>query len=120
MKRMNYPARLLVLMSILLLGGVVVIPLSSQGGKTQAFSEAELFLELNDTDGDLGIHASIDGGTWTHLMITGPNGRALLNIASQEDLQTQGLTQLAFESAEPSFEVLPPVDFFARFPQGVL
>lgn len=118
MRQMNHLARLSVLMSILLLAGLVV-PLGSQGGKTQAFSEAELFFELNDTDGDLGIHASIDGGTWTHLTITGPNGGALLNIASQENLQTQGLTQLAFESAEPSFEDLPPADFFARFPQGV-
>jgi len=116
---MNYLARLFVMTCILLLGGLVVIPLGSQGGKTQAFSEAELFFELNDTDGDLGIHASIDGGTWTHLTITGPNGRALLDIASQENLQTQGLTQLAFESAEPSFADLPPADFFARFPQGV-
>jgi hypothetical protein len=119
MRPMNYLARLFVLMSILLLGGFVVMPVSSQGGKTQAFSEAELFFELNDTDRDLGIHASIDGGTWTRLMITGPNGRALLNVTSQENLQTQGLTQLAFESAEPSLEDLPPADFFARFPRGV-
>ena len=92
MRRINYLARLFVLMSILLLGGLILIPLEGQGGKTQAFAEAELFFELNDTDGDLGIHASIDGGTWTRLTITGPNGRTLLNIASQENLQTQGLT----------------------------
>lgn len=119
MRRLNYLNRLLVLMSILLLCDLVVIPLGGQGGKTQAFSEAELFFELNDTDGDLGIHGSIDGGIWTHLLITGPNGRPLLNIASRENLQTQGLTQLAFESAEPSFEDLSPANFFARFPQGV-
>jgi hypothetical protein len=89
MRRRNYQARLVVLMSILLLGGVVAMPLSSQGGKAQAFSEAELFFELNDTDGDLGIHASIDGGTWTHITITAPNGRALLNVSSQDNLQTQ-------------------------------
>ena len=27
-----------------------------------SLDEHELFFELNDTDGDLGIHASIDGG----------------------------------------------------------
>jgi hypothetical protein len=101
-------------MGILLLGGLGVIRVESQGGK-QAFTEAEIFFELNDTDGDLGLHASIDGGIWTHLMITGPNGDELLNIASQGNLQTQGLTRFAFESAEPSLEDLPPVDFFARF-----
>jgi hypothetical protein len=81
------------------------------------FSVAALFFELNDTDGDLGIHAEIDGGTWTSLNIEGPSG-SLLDIQSRGRLRTQGLTQLAFESAEPSFDELNPADFFARFPEG--
>jgi hypothetical protein len=81
------------------------------------FSVAALFFELNDTDGDLGIHAEIDGGTWTSLNIEGPSG-SLLDIQSRGRLRTQGLTQLAFESAEPSFDELDPPDFFARFPEG--
>ena len=36
------------------------------------FSEAELFIELNDTDGDLGIHGSMDGGAYLRLKIEGP------------------------------------------------
>jgi hypothetical protein len=31
------------------------------------FDEAEIFFELNDTDGDLGIHALIDGDAWKSL-----------------------------------------------------
>lgn len=117
MRRVHYLSRF-VLMTVALLGGLGVIRVESQGGK-QAFTEAEIFFELNDTDGDLGLHASIDGGTWTHLMITGPNGDELLNIASQGAAQSQGFTQLAFESAEPPFEDLPPSTFFARFPAGI-
>jgi hypothetical protein len=82
------------------------------------FSEAQIFLELNNTDGDLGIHASIDGGPWTDLEIEGPNGRSLLNILSAGKLRSQGLTQLFFESAEPPFDELPPAEFFRRFPEG--
>ena len=82
------------------------------------FAEAELFLELNDTDGDLGIHGSIDGLTWTNLTVEGPGDRPLLSIASSGRLRTQGLTQLAMESAEPPFDELPPADFFFRFPEG--
>ena len=82
------------------------------------FAEAELFLELNDTDGDLGIHGSIDGLTWTNLTVEGPGDRPLLSIASSGRLRTQGLTQLAMESAEPPFDELPPADFFLRFPEG--
>ena len=82
------------------------------------FTEAELFLELNDTDGDLGLHASIDGGPWTELEIEGPGDRVLLNLLSRGRLRAQTLTQLAFESAEPSFDELAPAAFLRRFPEG--
>ena len=90
----------------------------AQAAPAQSFSQAELFFELNDTDGDLGIHAAIDGGTWTALEIEGPGDRPLLNIFSRGRLNTQGLTQLAFESAEPPFDELAPAEFFRRFPEG--
>ena len=107
-----------VLTITLLVGGVAVLRSASQAEPPAVFTEAEIFLELNDTDGDLGIHASIDGGPWTNLEIEGPNERMLLNIVSSGRLRTQGLTQLSFESAEPSFDDLAPKDFLRRFPEG--
>lgn len=83
------------------------------------FSEAELFFELNNTDGDLGIHASIDGDPWKRLEIEDPKGRKMLNIRAKGRLQQQGMTQLFFESAEPRFEELSPQQFFSRFPEGI-
>jgi hypothetical protein len=82
------------------------------------FEEAQLFFELNDTDGDLGIHASIDGGPWVSLTIEGPGDLRLLDIVSRAALRRQGMTQLSFESAEPSFDELAPAAFFRRFPEG--
>ena len=82
------------------------------------FSEANLFFELNDTDGDLGIHASIDGEPWKKLRIKDPKGRKILDISVKRRLRRQGLTQLFFESAEPSFDELAPEEFFRRFPEG--
>ncbi|MCI0636450.1 MAG: hypothetical protein L0206_21410, partial [Actinobacteria bacterium] len=87
--------------------------------RAQEFSEAEIFVELNDTDGDLGIHASIDGGPYTKLTVEDPRGRTLLTVGAQGRLAQQGLTQLFLESAEPSFDELDPEDFFRRFPEGV-
>ena len=84
----------------------------------QQFSEAEIFFELNHTDSDLGIHASIDGEPWTDLEIQGPGSLRLLNVVSRGRLATQGMTQLFFESAEPEFEELRPADFFRRFREG--
>lgn len=100
----------------LLLAGAASVP--TAGDSLQRFSEAELFFELNDTDGDLGIHASIDGEPWTDLKIEGPGEHALLQILSRGFLRTQGLTQLFFESAEPPFDELSPPEFFRRFPEG--
>ena len=106
---------------------IVLVALGSTGAPnaarrepaSQPFAVAELFVELNDTDGDLGLHAAIDGGTWTSLEVQGPCNRELLSIFSQSRLRAQGLTQLAFESQEPSFDELSPEAFFRRFPEGV-
>ena len=82
------------------------------------FDEASIFFELNDTDGDLGIHALIDGEPWKKLGIEDPNEREMLDVSVRGRLRRQGLTELFFESAEPSFEELDPADFFRRFPEG--
>ncbi len=82
------------------------------------FDEHEIFFELNNTDGDLGIHALIDGEAWKSLEIEDPWGRELLDVRLKGRLRLQGLTEIFFESAEPVFDDLAPVDFFARFPPG--
>ena len=82
------------------------------------FEVAELFFELNNTDGDLGIHALVDGGPWKYLKIEDTNGRGILRVSASGRLRRQGLTELFFESAEPTFDELPPWRFFRRFPEG--
>ena len=89
------------------------------------FDEAFLYLELNDTDGDLGIHGKIDGGPWKKVKIEDPNERTILKVRANGRLRRQGMTELFFESAEPCFptdaeceDPLDPDDFFARFPEG--
>ncbi len=82
------------------------------------FDEAHVFFELNNTDGDLGIHALIDGGPWKRLTIEDPHDRKILNVYARGRLRRQGLTEIFFESAEPRFDELPPEQFFERFPEG--
>lgn len=88
------------------------------GNDEPPFDEASIFFELNDTDGDLGIHAFIDGDPWKKLTIEDPRDRNMLKIKVKGRLRNQGLTELFFESAEPSFDELLPADFFERFPAG--
>lgn len=101
----------------LLFGSGRLVP-DARAQRGQRFAEAEIFFELNDTDGDLGIHASIDGEAWTDLSIQGPNDGLLFEVSGRGKLRGQGLTQLSFESAEPSFDELEPEAFFRRFPEG--
>ena len=84
----------------------------------EEWDEAELFFELNNTDGDLGIHANIDGGPWTHLQINDARDKTILRIVARGRLRRQGMTQLQWESAEPPFDELTPAEFFRRFPEG--
>ncbi len=107
--------------------GISVLPVAmvglTLGAATPAvgaaeFSEAELFFELNDSDGDLGIHSSIDGGAYSRLTIADPKEQTILKVRPRGRLARQGLTQLFFESAEPKFNELDPATFFRRFPEG--
>jgi hypothetical protein len=82
------------------------------------FSVADIFFELNDTDGDLGIHALVDGEPWRLLELESPDGREKLRVTASGTLRYHGLTELFFESAEPSFDEVPFNRFKKRFPEG--
>lgn len=90
----------------------------AQNGSVIPFDEANVFAELNHTDGDLGFHAKVDGGPWTSLRIKAPDGRQILVVRPQRRLARQALTELFFESDEPEFDDLSPEQFFRRFPAG--
>ena len=82
------------------------------------FDVASVYFELNNTDGDLGIHALIDGEPWKRLKIEDIREHRMLDIRVIGRLRKQGLTELFFESAEPTFDELSPEKFFKRFPEG--
>ena len=92
--------------------------LGQEGGELP-FSEAQLYFELNHTDGDLGFHGLIDGDAWKSLEIEAPDESVLLNVWVRNSLRKQGMTEIFFESDEPSFDELSPAQFFNRFPAGI-
>jgi hypothetical protein len=85
----------------------------------EEFEEADIYFELNNTDGDLGIHGKVDGGPWKRIWLKDSTHRQLMNVTARGRLKKQGVTELFFESAEPRFTELPPKAFFNRFPEGV-
>jgi hypothetical protein len=98
---------------------ILGFPTISPAQEETPFDEAHVFFELNDTDGDLGIHALIDGDAWRRLAIEDPNENVVLDVFVRGRLRRQGLTEVFFESDEPSFDELPPGQFFNRFPAGL-
>ncbi|MEL6962648.1 MAG: hypothetical protein AAFO01_07825 [Pseudomonadota bacterium] len=111
--------------AFLMTSAILLLAISSslsadQGDENEtAFAVADVFFELNDTDGDLGLQALIDGEPWQRLEIENPGGKKIFQVRATRGLAKQGLNEIFFESAEPGFDELPPDAFLARFPEGV-
>jgi len=82
------------------------------------FSKTKIIIEVNATDGDAGIQIFVDAAGWTRLEVFDPNGQKILDVSGSGSVGMQGVTELFFESAEPSFEELPLDELLARFPEG--
>jgi hypothetical protein len=86
------------------------------------FSRAKMIIEFNSTAnegvGDVGVQVLLDGEPWQSLKIENPHGRTILDITASRSLRKQGLTELFFESSEPSLDEVPLAEFLARFPEG--
>lgn len=85
---------------------------------TIPFTKDRLLLQLNDTDGDLGFHARLDGEPWKTLSIRDPSERTIFSVVPKGQLKDLGMTEVSFESHEPPFDELDPARFFAEFPEG--
>ncbi len=81
-------------------------------------SAKAIFFEINDTDGDAGIQIFLDADGWDSMQVRDPNGNVVLSILGEGGVGAQGITELFFESAEPSFEEQPLEDFLALVPEG--
>jgi hypothetical protein len=82
------------------------------------FDIAKMIIEFNSTANDVGVQVLLDGEPWQSLQIESPNRRTILDIRASMSLREQGLTELFFESSEPSLDEVPLAKFLARFPEG--
>ena len=77
------------------------------------FEIAEAFFELNTTDHDMGFQILVDAEGWKRVNLTDPEGRRVFGIQADNNLAEIGITELRFESEEPS-----PAEVRSRFPAG--
>ncbi|MGQ0641022.1 MAG: hypothetical protein ACT4P6_09685 [Gemmatimonadaceae bacterium] len=68
------------------------------------FAKLKLFLEFNSTDNDLGVQLLLDGNDWERIEGSDPRGRQIVEVETGGRLRQLGLTELFWESAEPSPE----------------
>jgi hypothetical protein len=78
----------------------------------------KILIELNATDGDVGLQMFFDAAGWMRLEVFDPDGWKIFETTASGSVQLQGITELFFESEEPSLEEFPLEDFLARFPAG--
>jgi len=77
------------------------------------FADAEAFIEFNTTDNDLGLQIALDAEGWRQVKVSDPDNHKIVQIMTTGPLSELGITELRFESAEPS-----PAEVLALFPPG--
>jgi len=102
---------------------VVALVLGSVGPEAWAkdeipLTDAKIIIEFNATDQDAGIQIFLDGEQWKKLKIVSPEGRKIFVVQGKGSVKQLGLTELFFESEEPSLDELPIEELFALFPEG--
>jgi hypothetical protein len=82
-----------------------------------AFEDSRIKIEFNSTAEDVGIQVFLDGEAWKKVRILSPDGK-IFQVNGKGTLKGLGLTELFFESEEPTLDDLPLNDFLALFPEG--
>ena len=88
-------------------------PLPINFNRGDPFDDAELFFEFNTTDNDLGLQLFVDNDGWNRLGLQDADGEKALMIKASGELGDLGITELRFESSEPS-----PGEVLNAFPAG--
>ena len=97
----------------------LVIGVATPSASADRLDEADIHIEINDTDGDAGIQIFLDAGGWDRMTVRDPDGNTILAISGSGSVGLQGITELFLESAEPSFDEQPLADFLGLFPEGI-
>lgn len=106
---------------VLLTGAVAValaVAIAAPAAWAKQLEDAEIYIEINDTDGDAGIQVFIDGEGWDTMQMRGPNGLQF-SVLAERSVGMQGITEFFFESAEPSFEEQSLEELLELFPEGI-
>ena len=83
------------------------------------YEVADLFIETNATDRDIGLQLFLDADAWDTFKLLDPKGRQVMQEGRTKGrLRGWGLTEYFWETDEPEFSEVPLRKFKKRFPKG--
>jgi hypothetical protein len=119
--------RVVAVATLLALAAASVGAIAAAGGgaseaakkKPIKYEAADLFIETNATDGDIGLQLFMDADAWDTFKLFDPEGHKVMQQArTQGRLHGWGLTEYFWETEEPEFSEVPLGKFKKRFPEG--
>ena len=87
-------------------------------GEGRAINHANLFIEDNAGDGDIGVHGYFDDHGWTELCVFDPAGKMILHVVPEGRMGDLGIAGVFFESREPDYADWDFAALKAAWPEG--
>ena len=87
-------------------------------GEGRAINHANLFIEDNAGDGDIGVHGYFDDHGWTELCVFDPAGQLILHVLPEGRMGDLGIAGVFFESREPVYAEWDFAALKASWPEG--
>ncbi len=85
---------------------------------SKAINHANLFIEDNAGDGDIGVHGYFDDHGWTELCVFDPAGDLILHVEPTGRMGDLGIAGVFFESTEPEYAEWDYAALKADWPEG--
>ena len=87
-------------------------------GTGRAINHANLFIEDNAGDGDIGVHGYFDDHGWSELCVFDPAGTLILRVLPEGVMGDLGIAGVFFESREPEYADWDFAALKAAWPEG--
>jgi hypothetical protein len=87
-------------------------------GAGRTINHANLFIEDNAGDGDIGVHGYFDDHGWTEMCVFDPDGKLVLHVMPEGRMGDLGIAGVFFESREPEYAEWDLDALKAAWPEG--
>ncbi len=87
-------------------------------GTGRPINHANLFIEDNAGDGDIGVHGYFDDHGWSELCVFDPAGDMILHVRPEGRMGELGIAGVFFESREPEYADWDYAALKAAWPEG--